>query len=230
MGCFRREAGCWVGCETEGQRALRAEPDQPLVPTASGANELAHRQAIEELVGEDDGRAVWQRIGRVVPRRAAPGEAAFLRFPQYRARLDEMRCDANIWRGGGQGPQRICHERAASRAELGDEERFRSAHGSMDIGRPGPDQFPEHLRDFGGGGEVATRAQGVPGTVIAVDRMAQAERHIAVDPDGTGFADDGRDLAPERRHAPARVACASSTVSAAAVFFGRVRPVAASTI
>ena len=44
--------------QAEGEPAVRVEPDQPLVPAVAAAHELAHRQGVEELVGDDQARAL----------------------------------------------------------------------------------------------------------------------------------------------------------------------------
>ena len=83
------EPGLRLAEQPEGEPAIRAKPDEALAPAALGADELADRQRVEELVGDDDrrpGRRLRQplmpgdRNGAAVERallrlRAAPGSS-----------------------------------------------------------------------------------------------------------------------------------------------------------
>ncbi len=90
-GRQRRRRG---SAEDEGEAvAGRGKTDAALVPAAAGAHELADRQGIEELVGDEDERAVGHVREPLPPhrrrRQPQPGKRARLDLPQQRARLDE---------------------------------------------------------------------------------------------------------------------------------------------
>ena len=53
--------------KAEGKRALIVQPDTPFLPAGARALELAHRQRVEELVGDQEQRPLGQILGAVVP-------------------------------------------------------------------------------------------------------------------------------------------------------------------
>lgn len=59
------------------------------------------------------------------------------------------------------------------------------SHLDPQIGEPQPDEFAEHLADFGRGDEIAVRTQGIAAGIIARVGLA----HILRETDRTGFAD-----------------------------------------
>lgn len=226
----RVEAGGRLRRQPEGEAALRIEADLPLVPSRRPALELAHRQAVEELVRQDDRGTRRQRLDVGVPRRAGPGEEAFLRGPQDRAGLHQLRRHAHSRARRPQRPQRVRHQRAAAGPQLHQNQGIGSSHQLVDIGAPGTDQLTEHLADLGRGGEVAPGAQRVAGAVVAVDRMAEAQGHVAIDADRPVLADQRRDLGSEGAHASTAALRSASAAGVATGWRGRVRPVPASTM
>ena len=98
-------------------------------------------------------------------------------------------------RGGAQG---VGHQRAAPRPELDQPDARRRADLAPDFGRPQADQFAEHLRDFRRGDEIAVGAERIARGVIALGRMGQGERHVALDRDRPFVGDDFADVVLER--------------------------------
>ena len=98
----------------------------------------------------------------------------------------------------GHGAQGIGNQAAASGAELDQPDRLRAAHRLPAVGEPEPQKLAEDLRDFGGGGEIAVKAQGVAAAVIAVRRMLQRFRHVSAQRDRALRRDDPAEMRLER--------------------------------
>ena len=109
----------------------------------------------------------------------------------------ETRCDA------AQGTDHVLHQRAASRADLGDGQGQGSADGRPGLDQPDGNQFAEHLADLGRRDEVARRAEGLACGVVAMFGIEQADRHVVGDRDRTGSADERGDLLAQAVHAAA---------------------------
>ena len=74
--------------------------------------------------------------------------------------------------------QQVRHQRAPPGARLGKGETGRYALVHPSLRQRDAQKFAKHLCDFGRGGEIAGRAKGITGGVIAVGWMQQAFRHI----------------------------------------------------
>jgi hypothetical protein len=162
--------------------------------------------------------------------RSGPRQGVFLDGPQHRAGLNEVRRHAHARRRRPQRPQDVRHQRSAAGPEFHEGQRIRPPHRAVDVGGPGPDQLAEHLADLGRRGEIALGAEGIARPVVAVNWMAEAESHVAIDADRPVLADQGCDLGSEGRHASAGASRASPAAGASTGWRGRVRPVAASTM
>src|SRR5436190_2182687 len=106
-----------------------------------------------------------------------------------------------------QHAQRIGGERPPSRSQLNIDGVGRRACLSPAIGQRRADQLAKHLADFGRGGEIAPRAQGVARRVI----ISVAGFHIGFDADRPFGANSLVERALERRHATLAVPAAGST-------------------
>ena len=82
---------------------------------------------------------------------------------------------------GAGDAQDVCHEGAAAGACLGQNERLGRALVHPGLRQREAQHFAEHLRDFRGGGEVACRAEGIAGGVIAELGMQQTLGHVVCD-------------------------------------------------
>ncbi len=137
------------------------------------------------------------------PRRA--GQRLPLPAGEGRRHLDEMDVDGRVKGGkGARGPQEVGHQRAAAGAELDEPDGLRPAEGVPGLGRPDADQLAEDLADLRGGDEVARRTEGVAAHVVAVARVAEGERHVAIDGKRPLRGDQGPKFRVERRHAGVR--------------------------
>ena len=188
--------------EDEAEGAVRVHAHQALVPAPRPADELADRQGVQELVGDQQQRPVARQARRlVVPLHRQPGQERRLPLAQGRAGLDQM--DAH---GGGERghhprrPQRVGHQRAAPGPEL-------------DHGHPaGPpeiepvlhqrqaDQLAEQLADLRRGDEVAGGAQRIAARIVARHWMGQGQRHVAGDRDRAVVEDQPAQAVLERAH------------------------------
>ena len=177
-----------LGAKAEDQ-AISVDAHQPLAPAALGGDELANRQRIEELVGDEKRRARRHVLEPVVPFKgeAGGGEGGLLPLPQGRARLDEMHGGGRLEVGQDtRRAQQVGHQRAAPRSELDEAAAGRAAHGVPDFHHPQADQLAEHLADLGRRGEIAGRAEGIAGGVV----VPQAQAHVALDRDRPVEGDD----------------------------------------
>src|SRR5829696_6351561 len=99
------------------------------------------------------------------------------------------------------GAQEVPHQRAASRAELDERERARVAHKPPGLDRPKADELAEHLADLRRRDEIARRAERIAPRVVAMHRMPEAERHVALDRDRAVGGDHPAQLVLEAGHA-----------------------------
>ena len=201
-GCPWSNSGSGEDART---RAAVRDPDHALVPAVASSTELIDRQRVEELVRDDDARA------RPAPPRCRPCHAtgtdaasvACWRGAQHRAGLDQMhRRRRGKIRQRLRGAQRVGHQRAAARPELDQPHVARRAHRRHTVAAHSADQLAEHLADLGRGDEIAAAPERIARHVVAVLRMAEAERHVVGDRHRPVGLDDAPDLRFERRHAP----------------------------
>ena len=132
------------------------------------------------------------------------GQIHALRCSQGGAVFDEV--GRALKAHGIQDPYRVDRERPATRPQFG-------VHGFLGLARAHPDvcercthHFPEHLRDFGCGREVALLAQRIARSVI----MRVADRHIFVDPDAA-LGLDPRSQFSDETHATLSLPSVGST-------------------
>ncbi len=169
----RRECDGRLGFRRQAEREAIGRwtrPHEAFMPAAGAMDVVAHRQAIEELVGQDEGRTGRHGIERIVPSDgASAGRERFaLRFAQDGARLDEVEIDGvEEGRQAARGPQRIGQERPAARSELDEAHRRRCPQGLPDRGGPGADELAEHLARLRGRREISRGAEGIARPVIA---------------------------------------------------------------
>ena len=133
------------------------------MPAAGTPDVMAHRQGIEELVGQHERRPGRNGIERLVPRDGASAgrEPRALCVSQDGARLDEMKVDGvEEGRQAPRGPQRIGQEGTAPRSELDEADRGRCPQGLPHRGGPGADELAEHLARFRGRGEIPETPRG----------------------------------------------------------------------
>ncbi len=133
---------------------------EALGPAVAAPDELADRQRIQELVGEQDHRAGRQILDPVVPRGA--GQRGGLDRAQPGRGLDQVHAQRRPERRRdcGDGAQRVGHQRAAAGPGLGQDHRVGAAHRLPGDGGPGAQDLPEGLADLGRGGEVGERVVG----------------------------------------------------------------------
>ena len=146
--------------------ALGIERDEAFGPAGPAAHELANRQRVEELVGDQQQRTVRQRVDAVGETRRevgrGGGEAALLFLPQDRARLDEVEPQGAAEFGDGpRRAQQIGHKRAAAGTEFGQDHRIGPSDALPAVDQASADQLAEYLADFGRGDEVAGSAERV---------------------------------------------------------------------
>ena len=172
-GCGWRDVGAAEVdplAQRERQRVPRIERHDALVPCTVGIYELADRQGIEELVGDDDRRPLRhiadQRRASVTDGLSAgdrcQASACCASRAGAGADLDQMdRRGLEEPRHPARGAQRIAHQRAAAGAQLDEAQRRRAAELLPRHGAPQADQLAEDLADLGRGNEIAGRADGV---------------------------------------------------------------------
>ncbi len=133
-----------------------------LGPACAAADELADRQRVQELVGEQDRRKLRQRVHAVVPgdRRASSLQAFRLQAAQPRRGLDQV----ELQRRARSRARRSRMARSASAIsvprpgpQFGERHRGGAAHRLPGHGGPGAEQLAEHLGDLRRGGEVPER-------------------------------------------------------------------------
>ena len=195
--------GIALGREAE-REGVALQPDEPLPPAVGGAQVVAHRQGVEELVGDHDRGAGRHILHAGVP---GQGDAAALQrralgSAQDGAGLDEVEAESvGEARHPAQDAERVAEQRAAAGAELDEVQPLRAAHRGPDRGHPGADELAEHLARLGRGGEIAAGAEGIAGEIVAEGGVAEAQGHVAVDADRPPVEDEGADLVAEPRHA-----------------------------
>jgi hypothetical protein len=154
---------------------------------------LADRQGVEELVGQQQQRAVWDRVQPIVPGR--PRQASGLERAQPRGGLDQVQRQGGVEIGGDlrHRPQRVGHQGAAARAGLHQQHGARAPQQAPGYRRPQAQQLAEHLADLGCGGEVGERIVGrVVGGVGARHERVQSLRTVRLFGHGAGWG-TGRD-------------------------------------
>ena len=169
-----------VGRRAEHQLAVGVEVDHALVPTVFALHDLMDRQHVEIFIGEDDAGTIRHLVDIVMPGDVAHArQGRLLLLAQHRIDLDQMHAQRLIERRQhAHRAQRVRHHRAAAGPELDQPEQRRRAHRPPERGRPQPEQFAEHLADFGGGGEVAFAPERVARNIVAVLGMHQAQFHV----------------------------------------------------
>ena len=152
-----------------------------------GLLHLTDRQGVEELVGDQDGRAIRNVLQPVVPLDGVAQDRLqrlALAVAQVRAGFHQM--DDGVvaeQRQHRRRPQHVGHQRAAAGTQLHQMEGAGAAQPRPCIDAPEPDQFAEHLADFRRGGEIAALAERIAPHVIAEARIAQRLRHEGADAD-----------------------------------------------
>ena len=154
----RRSARCAAAAAASGRTAgsdrgrgrtaaaVVGDLDHALVPAVDAHHRLMHRQRVEELVGEDDGRAV-RHLGRATDATATGTSDAGQRLPlpllQRRADLDQMHDQrlAEI-RHDLHRAQRVEHHGAAAGPELDQPHVLRRAHRPPGRGAHSPISSP----------------------------------------------------------------------------------------
>ena len=157
-----RKARLRAGRKSKAKLPGAIEADEPFMPAILAANEMADRQTIEELIGDDDRGARGQILDARVPFWGRPrgGQRGPLAPPQDLARLDEMEIDGRgKIRRDFRRAQSIRHQTAAPRPQLDQKERPRGAHAAPDRDTPKADQFAKHLADLGRGDEITALAR-----------------------------------------------------------------------
>jgi len=200
----------------QGQTARVVQPYDTLVPAAALLDELADRERIQELAGDQQRRPVRHAGQALVPVRPGVRQRRGLPGAQDGAGLDQMqlRGIARRRHGLGNGAQRVGHQRAAPGPQLDQPYRRGPTHGIPQRGAPQPDQLAVNLRDLGRGDEVALEAERVSCGVVAMARMAQRQCHVLGQTDRPLGGDQGADgpapmpctgpdrSAPRRRSVP----------------------------
>ena len=169
-------------------------------------DEMARRQRVEKLIGEDEqrrarnfakGRAPFHGRGRLLQRPR-------LRFAQNRAGFDEIDGD-RVEKSRRHAPdaQHVGHQHAASGPKLHEPRVRRPARGGPRLADPDAEHLAEHLADLRRRDEIARRAERIPGHVIAVPRVLQAQRHVTLQRDRPLVGDDRGYLRSKRVHARA---------------------------
>ena len=192
------------GADPEPECAGIVKPHAALQPFVALPDELAEGQGVEDLVADDEERLVGQGVHRGVPceDRSAVPQRFLLDGGETGACLDEgkigfggeFRCDP------ADGADHVLHQRAAAGADFGNRhgERFSGRLPCLD--QPNGDQFAEHLADFRRGDEVARDAERIARDVVAMQRMAERERHVARDGDRPFALDQRADFLLEDVH------------------------------
>ncbi len=197
-GRGRRPRG---GGDRDDRKPPVGQADRPLAPAAFLPGELADRQGVEELVGDEHERTFGNGVEGPVPVGVIADPFSLEGFKPG-ARLDEMDT-RRLPEGGrnGAGPQQVRHQRSPPGPKLDQAEGGGLAHGLPLADAPDSDEFAEDLGDFRRGDEVASLAEGLPRHVIAMGGMAEAEVHVAVDRHRPPGRDLGADQALKGRHA-----------------------------
>ena len=170
----------------EGEGAALADGDAALAPEAALAHDLPDGKGVDELVGDEDERAVRHVLDRSVPlqRDRAIAQRLVLDAAEHGACLDQSYGDAVEKLGhASPGAERVSHQGAASRPKLGDDHRGGLAHGLPDGGGPDTDQLAEDLADLRSGDEIAFAPDRLTRGVIAAALIGEAGFHIVVNAD-----------------------------------------------
>ena len=178
------------------RRAIATEGDQAFAPAFGALFELADRQGVEELVGDQQQRALGHLVQALVPTRrevaGAGRQALSLSRAKLRAELYQMQIERAVEPGHqAGGAQGVDHQRAATRPQLDQAQRLRAAHALPGVGAPEADQLAEHLGNLRRGDEVAAGAEGVAGHVIAVFRVRERLGHVVGHGDRPEACDPG---------------------------------------
>ncbi len=143
-------------------------PDEALRPAIAAADELADRQRVQELVGQQQQRRLGQGLQPVMPAGARARQPFRLDRPQPRRGLDQVHPQrgAKIRRHPAHGAQRVRHQRAPPGPGLGQDHRIRPPQQRPAHRRPGAQNLAEGLADLRRCGEIGERiALGIIGRV-----------------------------------------------------------------
>ena len=183
----------------------RVQGHDSLPPAVADALELADRQRVEELVGDDQQGAARHRLEFVVPCGPGARQAGALRRAQGAVRFDQMQADGVTEpRNAARGAERVGEERAAARPQFDEADARRPAHAPPQDRTPEADQLTEHLAHFRRSDEIPRAADPRPAPVIAESRMRQAEAHVGGDAERPVAPDTRPERRRERGHRPAR--------------------------
>ena len=204
--CFRADRGIGKGRgerrearrQGQPQGAVGCEPDHALAPALGGLVELAHRQGVEEFIGDQQERARRHVVEAFVPGRREAGQGGALCPPERTAGVDEMQVECGVEARHGTGrAQRVGHQRAAAGSEFDQPHGRGRAHRPPALRQPCAQEFAEHLGDFRRRREVAPGTQGHGTAIVAEAGMAQRLGHEAGDRDRSGERDAVRDQTAE---------------------------------
>src|SRR6516165_11281908 len=183
----------------EDEAILTVQRHQSLRPVDAAAHELPNRQSVEELVGDEQHRAVGQILEARYPDRFRLREALLLHGAERGTRFDQMEAQRAIKiRHGCRGAQQIADQHAATGSELREDDGIGSAQLTPHHGAPQTDQLAKHLADLWSSDEVALRPDRVTPRIIAAVGVVQRHRHIGGDRKRTTGADAAGDLPAER--------------------------------
>ena len=190
-----RRARLGLADEAEGEPAIRAKPDEALAPAASARTNWRTGSASKNsLATTTAARPATSTAAHARRSDGAAGKRALLRLAQHRARLDKVHPHRSAEIRATRAARRhVRHQRAAPRAELDERERAGRPI-APDLDRPQAEEFAEHLADLRRGDEIARRAERIAGRVVAMHRMAEAERHVALDRDRAVGGDEPAQL------------------------------------
>ncbi len=111
------------------------------------------------------------------------------------ARFDQANsCASEEIRHGARGTEEVGHQRAWAGTELDEIKGLRLSHRFETLHAPDADELSEHLGDFGSGGEVTSPAQRIASHIVAVNGVAEAQSHVAVERHGPGGLDHANEL------------------------------------
>ena len=137
-----------------------ALPHKPLRPPIPPPHELANRQGVQELVCQQDRRALRHLRQIVVPHRIRHPRGLLQAQPGRRFdRMHRQRRPKRRHRLGNR-PQRVRHQRSPPRPGLDQQHRRRRPQQPPRHRRPQAQNFPEHLADFRRGRKIRERIVG----------------------------------------------------------------------
>ena len=145
------------------------EGNHPLGPIMRPAHQLADRQRIEELIGDDQQRPFRQFLQSGQPDYIGDPKTVLLLGAQDRADLDEVEAERTAkFRQCVDSAQQIGSEDATAGPQFGEDHRIGASHRLPHQRAPDPDQLAKNLTDLRRSNEITPSANRPPGCVIAV--------------------------------------------------------------